>query len=156
MTGSGVALERRTFTSSHSPSKTFRICIAVTAVTLTVAGLGTADEYGKPRRCHRYPILTSVVPPSAAPGATGVQIYGINLVVPAAVSPNGSAMPPIVCVAGKPATVTANDQILGADRITISLASDAVAGPGTITVVRADGITAVGPAGSDGIPFTVA
>jgi hypothetical protein len=100
------------------------------------------------------PRLTSVVPASAAPGAS-IEVYGSALVVPAAVAPDGRALPPTVLVNGQRAEVAAHAQILGADRLTVTVDGAARPGAGTVAVVRADGVAATGPAGSDGIPFTV-
>jgi hypothetical protein len=94
------------------------------------------------------PALTSVIP--AGPGA--VQLYGTNLVIAAAISPTGAALPPLVFVDRQPATITAATQILGADRLTVTL-PPIEPGSHLISAVRADGIPAVGPAGSDGIVY---
>jgi hypothetical protein len=104
---------------------------------------------------HAQPTLTSAVPATTAAGGS-IQLYGLNLLIPASVSPTGVTMPPEVSIGGKPATITAYDQILGADRLTISIDLQATVGAGTIAVVRADGVPAVGPAGADGLPFTIA
>jgi hypothetical protein len=101
------------------------------------------------------PTLTSVVPPTAPPGATAVLLYGANLVIPANVAPDGVALPPMVSLGSLPVTVTAHQQILGADRLTILIPAGAEPGAALISVVRADGIAALGPAGADGVPFTV-
>jgi hypothetical protein len=45
--------------------------------------------------------------------------------------------------------------VLGADRLTVTIARDAAPGRGALAVVRADGVPAVGPAGADGLPFHV-
>jgi hypothetical protein len=123
----------------------------LTGLTLTSAGAYAAKKLIQQAR----PTLTSVIPSTASPGMSGIQIYGLNLLVPASASPSGADLAPTVSVGSKPATVTAHDQILGADRLTVTVATDATVGAGTICVVRADGIAGVGPAGSDGIAFTV-
>ncbi|HEV2812353.1 MAG TPA: hypothetical protein VGW10_03785 [Solirubrobacteraceae bacterium] len=99
------------------------------------------------------PTLTSVLPISGLPGAADVKVYGQNLVLPALGAE--PALMPHVAVGGRPATVTAWQKILGADVLTITLHAQATPVVGTLSVVRADGIAAVGPAGSDGIAFTV-
>jgi hypothetical protein len=101
------------------------------------------------------PTLTSVLPATAAGGAT-IKVYGTNLIIPAELSPTGEPLAPSVAVAGKAATVSGHQQILGADVLTLAVPTGLTAGAGTIVVVRADGAAAVGPAGSDGIAFTVA
>ncbi|MDQ6750439.1 MAG: hypothetical protein M3Z33_06805 [Actinomycetota bacterium] len=124
----------------------------LTGLVLTSAGGYSAKKLIQEAR----PTLTSVVPAGAVRGAAGIQIYGLNLLIGASVSPTGTVMAPLVSIGGNPATITASDQILGADRLTVTVDPSAAAGAGTITVVRADGVPAVGPAGSDGIPFTIA
>jgi hypothetical protein len=100
------------------------------------------------------PTLTSVVPSTVARGGS-IQIYGMSLIVPASTTQTGVAAAPTVSAGGKPATVAAHDHILGADRLTVTVAQDAAIGAGTVSVIRADGVAAVGPAGSDGLPLTV-
>ncbi len=99
------------------------------------------------------PALTSVIPAAAAPGTAGVLLYGTNLV---ATAPTGSALPPTIVVGGQHVVPTAFEAILGADRLTLTIPPDAAPGAGTIGAVRADGQPALGPAGTDGMPFTVA
>ncbi len=122
----------------------------LTGLTLTSAGSYAAKKFIQQAR----PTLTSVIPSTASPG-TDVQIYGINLLVPASVSPSGTDLPPTVSIGTKTGTVTAYDKILGADHLTVTVPAEITVGAGTISVVRADGIAAIGPAGSDGIAFTV-
>ncbi|HEX8084996.1 MAG TPA: hypothetical protein VF529_11960 [Solirubrobacteraceae bacterium] len=99
------------------------------------------------------PTLTSVVPLNAAVGGT-VKLYGQNLVFPAL--GNQPALPPIVSVGGVQATLSSYAKIMGADVLEVPVPTGAKPGAGTIAVVRADGLAAVGPAGSDGIAFVVA
>jgi hypothetical protein len=100
------------------------------------------------------PTLASVVPASAAPGQE-VHLFGVNLCVPASVSATGTAMEPIVHVGGLSAEVTAQDQVLGNDRLTVKVPDGAEPGSRPISATRADGVPAGGPSGMNVLPFTV-
>jgi hypothetical protein len=100
------------------------------------------------------PTLTSVVPASQAPGKY-VHVFGTNLCVPASVSETGAAMEPILHVGGLPAEVTAQDQILGNDRLTVKVPDGAEPGSRPISATRADGVPARGPSGMNVLPFAV-
>jgi hypothetical protein len=101
------------------------------------------------------PVLTSLVPPAGAAGQPGVLIYGTNLVIGKNVTADGKDLLPRVNLGSLDVEITDHQQILGADRLTVTLPAGATAGVALLSVVRADGLAAVGPAGSDGIPITV-
>ena len=115
----------------------------------SAGGYSAAKLVGQTR-----PTLTSVLPAAGAVNAP-IKVYGQNLVVPASVAPGGADVLPTVAVGGKEVDPTAHARILGADVLTVPVPAGATPGVGTVTVVRADGAAAVGPAGSDGIAFTV-
>jgi hypothetical protein len=100
------------------------------------------------------PTLTSVLPVTAAANDS-ITVYGQNLVVPGTGTPGGADVLPKVAIGGKTVTALQHARVLGADVLTITVPTGAKAGPGVVTVVRGDGAAAVGPAGSDGLPFTV-
>ncbi len=123
----------------------------LTGLMLTSAGGYTAKKLIQQAR----PAVTSAVPASMVAGGEGLLVYGTDLIVPASVAPDGTAQLPIVAVGGRRASVTEFDHVLGADRLTVTIARDAAPGRGTLAVVRADGVPALGPAGADGISFHV-
>jgi hypothetical protein len=99
------------------------------------------------------PTLTSVLPVTAAANDS-ITVYGQNLVVPGSVT-GGADVLPKVAIGGKTVTALQHARVLGADVLTITVPTGATAGPSVVTVVRGDGAAAVGPAGSNGLPFTV-
>jgi len=105
------------------------------------------------------PKLTALVPasapPSTATAASHVEVWGRNLIVPADAAPAGTALPPVVSVGGRTAGVLAASQPLGVDRITIKVPAEVTLGPTRVTAVRADGVSATGPEGADGLTLTV-
>jgi len=91
------------------------------------------------------PMLTSVIPPAAAPAAR-VEVFGHNLSVQASVE---------VFVGTLKATVVAHDLVLGNDRLTVVVPAAAKPGSAPITVVRADGVQARDANGVTALPFEV-
>jgi hypothetical protein len=101
------------------------------------------------------PAMTSVVPAAARAGAADVKVFGTQLIVPGCVSETGEPIEPTVFVGGRPAEVTAQDQVLGNDRLTITVPEDATPGSAPISVARADGAAARGPGAANVLPFEV-
>jgi hypothetical protein len=100
------------------------------------------------------PKMTSVIPPKAA--ALGeLQIFGVDLTVPAGVSESGAAVLPIVTVGGARADVTAHEKVLGSDRLTVNVPAGATAGSAPIAVTRGDGVPAKTPSGEHVLAFEV-
>jgi hypothetical protein len=122
----------------------------LTGLALTSAGGYTAKQL----ITQAPPTLASLLPTSAPHGST-VEVWGDNLIIPASVAPEGSPLAPTVTVAGKKVDVKASEQTLGADHITIEIPDDASAGQTKLCVVRADGLPALGPGGTDCLPLTV-
>lgn len=100
------------------------------------------------------PALTSVLPAAAPRGAT-VQVFGSNLLLPAAASGSAETMQALVLVGPLAAEVIAHDLILGNDRLTIKVPAAAKAGLAPISAARADGVGARGPSGTNALPFEV-
>jgi hypothetical protein len=100
------------------------------------------------------PTLTSVLP-AAAPPDTEVQVFGTNLLVPASVSGTGEPYKATVTIGATVAEVTAHDLVLGNDRLIVKVPASAVPGSAPISVVRADGVAARGPSGTNALPFQV-
>ncbi|HEX6700990.1 MAG TPA: hypothetical protein VF101_09705 [Gaiellaceae bacterium] len=100
---------------------------------------------------------TSVTQPAAGAAAAQVEIWGANLIIPADVAPGGTALPPRVTVGGQPATVVTAEETLGADHLTVEVPTTLAAGlgPTKIVAVRADGVAATGPGGTDSLPLTI-
>jgi hypothetical protein len=127
---------------------------------LTGLALTSAGGYAAKQLVQQAgPTLTSLLPSSVAHGASPpakVEVWGQNLIVPAGVAPGGAALAPTVTVDGLMATVTASEQVLGADHITVELPSTAVAGEGKkLRAIRADGVAATGLGGIDGLGLTI-
>jgi hypothetical protein len=106
------------------------------------------------------PTLTAVHPPEitgvgASQTPVSVDLWGTNLIVPADVAPGGTALAPKVAIGGTPATVTTSEPTFGADHLTVEVPTDLQPGVTKITAVRADGIAAIGPGGSNGIALTI-
>ena len=99
------------------------------------------------------PTLMSVIPASA-PTGTAVSVFGTNLLVPASVADGGEALNALVYFGSISATVTAQDVVLGNDRLTVTVPALPV-GQTTVTAVRADGAAASAPSGANALPFTV-
>jgi hypothetical protein len=101
------------------------------------------------------PAITSVVPAAAPAGAADVKVFGTQLIVPGSVSESGEPIEPTVFVGGRRVEVTAHDQVLGNDRLTITVPEDATPGSAPISVARADGAAARGPGAANVLPFEV-
>jgi hypothetical protein len=85
------------------------------------------------------PTLTSVLPGSAAPDSS-IEVFGSNLTVAGSTTASGAAaeqLPPTVFIGAFKATVTAHDFVLGNDRLTVTVLTDATPGSASITAVRA-------------------
>jgi hypothetical protein len=101
------------------------------------------------------PTMATVTPSSAAPDSD-IQIFGANLDVPASVSATAQRLDPTVLMGSQRATVKTHDLVLGNNRLTVTVPNDAKTGPAPISIVRADGVAARGPAGLNLLPFEVA
>lgn len=100
------------------------------------------------------PKMISVVPTKAA--AKGdIQIFGSALTVPAGVSEAGADVPPTLTVGGIVVPVTAQDKVLGNDRLSLKLPDAITAGSRPIMVTRADGASATTPMGENVLAFEV-
>jgi hypothetical protein len=100
------------------------------------------------------PTLTSVLPTAAKPGAE-VQLFGTNLSVPGNVSGTGGSLKATVYFGSHQADVTAQDVVLGNDRLTLTVPAAATPGQAPISAARADGVAARGPSGMNVLPFDV-
>lgn len=127
-----------------------RLPSLLTGLAITSAGGYTAKQL----TAQAGPTLTSLLPTSA-PRGSAVEVWGNNLIVPASVAPDGAALAPVVTVGGAKASVTATDQALGSDHITVDIAPNAKAGQTKLAVFRADGVQALGPGGTDGLPIAI-
>jgi hypothetical protein len=107
------------------------------------------------------PTLTSVIPatisrPSTGESAKQIEVWGQYLILPADVAPGGTALPPKVLIGGQPANVPAFEQTLGSDKLTVEVTSNTAGGaPTKLTAIRADGVPATGPGGTDGLTLTI-
>jgi hypothetical protein len=122
----------------------------LTGLVLTSAGGYAAKKLLQ----QAAPTLISVIPGSAAPGAS-VQVFGTNLEVPASATADSQDRHPTVLVGSMTATVTAHDLVLGNDRLTITVPAQAPTGPAPISVARADGVQAKDARGVSVLPFDV-
>ena len=127
-----------------------RLPSLLSGLTLTSAGSYSAKKLVS----QASPALTSLLP-ALAPRNSDVEVWGNNLVIPASEAPGGSSLPPRVMLAGSVISVTASEQTLGADHLTVRIPADADAGQQKLTVVRADGVAALGPGGTDSLPITI-
>jgi hypothetical protein len=134
----------------------------LTGLALTSAGAYSAKKFLQ----QAPPTLTSLFPAAAPPSIAAappdpakpstIEVWGSNLIVPPSVAPGAVAVPPTVLVAGVRAAVTASEQTLGADHVTVQVPETVQ--PNTqvkVTAVRADGIRATGPGGTDGLTLDV-
>jgi hypothetical protein len=129
----------------------------LTALALTSAGAYSAKKFLQ----QAPPTLTSILPASVPAGTdtqpSQIEVWGTNLTVPAALAPDGSALPPTVLVGGIVATVTAHQETLGSDHLTVTVPAGLPSNSHTkVTAVRADGVPATGPGGSEGLALTIA
>jgi len=122
----------------------------LTGLLLTSAGGYAAKKL----LAQAAPTLTSVLPTTALPGAT-VKVFGTNLTVPASVSDGGTDLVASVFAGHLEATVTAHALVLGNDCLTVKIDDHAPPGSAPITAVRADGVPASGPRGSNALAFEV-
>lgn len=122
---------------------------------LTGLVLTSTGGYGaKKLIAQAAPTLTSVLP-SAAPVGTAVQVFGTNLGVPGSASDTGERLKATVLMGAHEAEVVAHDLVLGNDRLTVKVPSQAAPGPAPIGAARADGVAARAPGGMNVLPFTV-
>ncbi len=128
---------------------------------LTGLALTSAAGYSaKQLVAQAAPVLNSLHPPSAAPtrdaAPSSIEIWGRNLIVPASASAGASALPPIVSIGGLTAAVTATSQPMGVDNITVTVPEALTTlGAVKVTAIRADGVSATGPGGTDGLTLTI-
>ncbi|WP_147447661.1 hypothetical protein [Solirubrobacter pauli] len=105
------------------------------------------------------PQITAVQPtaawPTTATLSSQVEVLGRNLVVPADVAPGGTALAPTVDIGGFPAEVASTTNVLGTDRVTVKVPQEVTPGPVKVTAVRADGVAATGPHGTDSVTLTI-
>ena len=100
------------------------------------------------------PKMISVVPAMAS--AKGdIQIFGTALTVPAGVSETGANVPPTVTIGGTVVPVTAQDKVLGNDRLSLTVPVGIPAGSRPIMVTRADGASATTSTGQNVLAFEV-
>jgi hypothetical protein len=100
------------------------------------------------------PTLTSVLP-AAAPPEAKVQIFGTNLTIPPSFSSATQDTKASVLVGAHQVDLIAHDLVLGNDRLTVAVPTGAKPGSAPISVARADGVRARGPAGVNALPFEV-
>ena len=100
------------------------------------------------------PTLLSVVPAAAQPGQS-VEVFGTNLAVSSGTTDAGAALLPIVLVGQLKSVVTAQDAVLGNDRLTVVVPSAAQPGTVVVSAVRADGVTATTASGTNTLAFEV-
>lgn len=129
----------------------------LTALALTSAGAYSAKKFLQ----QAPPTLTSVLPVSVPAGTAAqpsqVEVWGTNLILPGSVTPDGTALPPTVLVGGIVATVSAHQETLGSDHLTVTVPAGLASNSQVkVTAVRADGVPAVGPGGADGLALTIA
>jgi hypothetical protein len=134
----------------HLQSGMPRLPSLLTGLALTSAGGYTAKQLA----AQAAPQLLSLLPPVAARNSE-VEVWGNNLIVPANVAPSGSPIPPKVTVAGVVISVASSEQTLGADHLTVEIPPNAQPGQAKLGVVRADGVPAVGPGGTDSLAVTI-
>lgn len=114
----------------------------------------TAGYAGKKFLERPAPTVMSVVPAAAKKGAT-VHVFGTNLAVPSNANDAGGPPRPMVLVGSVKGAVTAQDVVLGNDRLTVRIPAKAAPGQTTITAVRGDGVTASTASGTNTLPFEV-
>jgi len=121
---------------------------------LTGLMLTSTGGYGaKKLLAQAVPTLISVMP-RAAKNNDPVEVFAMNLSLPAADGGTGEEVP-LVYVGGHTAQVSAHDLVLGNDRLTVTVPEAAGPGPAPITVVRADGVPARDAHGVTQLPFEV-
>jgi hypothetical protein len=128
---------------------------------LTGLALTSAAGYSaKQLVAQAAPVLNSLHPPAAPPtvstATSSIQIWGRNLIVPASASSTTSALPPIVSIGGYTAVVTGTSQPMGVDNITVTVPEElTTVGSVKVIAIRADGVTATGPGGTDGLTLAI-
>jgi hypothetical protein len=122
----------------------------LTGLVLTSSGAYAAKKFIE----LPAPTLLSVVPASAAGKAT-VQVFGTNLVAAPGAGAVGAPMKPTVLFGSVAGEVTAQDKVLGNDRLTVKIPAGTAAASAPVSVVRADGVIASTASGSNSVPFDV-
>lgn len=127
---------------------------------LTGLALTSAAGYSaKQLVAQAAPVLTALHPLSAPPthgtATSSIQVWGRNLIVPASASADGKPALPIVDIGGHNAEVTALSQPVGVDSLSVTVPEGLLAGHAKLTLLRADGLRASGPGGTDGLTLTV-
>jgi hypothetical protein len=120
----------------------------LTGLVLTSSGAYAAKKFIE----LPAPKLLSVVPASAT-GAATVQVFGTNLVAAAGVG--AAPMNPTVLFGSVAGEVTAQDKVLGNDRLTVTIPAGTAAAPTPVSVVRADGVIATTESGTNTVTFDV-
>jgi hypothetical protein len=126
----------------------------LSGLALVTAGGYTAKKFVG----QAMPTLASIVPAEVLRGENDhippVDIWGNNLVVP---SLDGKQeLSPTVVVANMTATVQSVQRTLGRDRLSVTLPDGAPnERPLAVSVFRADGLAAAGPAGTGGLTVTI-
>lgn len=102
------------------------------------------------------PTLLSVVPASATgTGTATVQVFGTNLVAAPGAGAGGAPTKPTVLFGSVAGKVTAQDKVLGNDRLTVKIPAGTAAASAPVSVVRADGVIASTASGTNTLPFDV-
>lgn len=122
----------------------------LTGLALTSAGGYTAKQL----IAQSVPTLLSLLP-TDVPRGSAFEVWGDNLIVSATDTPDGTAVPPTVVVGGAVTAVTASEQTLGADHLTVEVPPNATPGQTKLRVIRADGVAALGPGGTDSLAVTI-
>jgi hypothetical protein len=130
----------------------------LTALALTSAATYSAKKFLSQAPPTLLSLLPNMVAVSTSAAKSSIEVWGNNLILPASVTPTGTADSPKVTINGVLAMVTAYTQTVGADHLTVEVPT----GPGLVAgaqvkvvAVRADGVTATGPAGTDSLPLTL-
>ena len=129
----------------------------LTALALTSAGTYSAKKFLSQAKPSLLSLLPNSVPVGTADNPESVEVWGNNLILPPSATPNGSTDPPKVTINGLLAAVTAFTQTMGADQLTVHVPPGLTAGTQVkVAAVRADGVAATGPNGTDGLALTIA
>jgi hypothetical protein len=128
----------------------------LTGLALTSAGAYSAKKFLQ----QAPPTLSSLLPTSTPLGSADqpstIEVWGNNLILPASVAPDGTARAPSVLIDGVVATVTASQETMGADHLTVQVPATLKAGKQVkVAAVRADGVAATAPGGTDSLTLSI-
>jgi hypothetical protein len=130
----------------------------LSGLALTSAGVYSAKKFLSQAPPTLLSLMPNTIVASTAASTSSFQVWGNNLILPASVTSTGTADPPLITINGVAATVTAYTQTIGADNVTVALPVDTALVAGShvkIMAVRADGVTATGPGGTDGLMLSL-